>query len=675
LFPESLRERLVAFFRKVLARQVKDRFDNTEVMLTAWRHIFEKIDQPSITPTTTEDDQRGDQPSLAEILKTATPDMQLVLLGLSVRLMNVLDRLEVVTIADLLRYPIGRIKRMRGVGYKTSQEAVELYQQLHDRFPDIESRERIDEAAKDASSEPELASVDLIARGLILAAGKLENREREIQERFLGWRTPDDDPAALRWPSQTDLGEQVEVTRARVGQVVTSAREKWLKNPSVTRLREAIHATLLSQGGVTTHVELIRLMLLLRGSTLSESDSLRMASIATRAAVEAERQLQSPRFIESRRQGVLFISVDPAFVDFARQLGDAGEELASRDPLPTASRVIETLGAIAFPETEVENVRPPDQARRAHLAAAVSGKVCVNSRLELYPPGLSAERALALSRSALFGVRELRLEEIRSRVASRYPQAEPLPGRPQLDRLLEQVGFPLQWDDRAANGAGAYHSKHVAFSSGNSFTIGSRPGTIDLVTPGQPVSEEVAEAQRLEDKLTRARKQGSYLVLTIDPKYLNDAAKQLERIGAKRLSASELFLSAMKTKAADLGVPWEVVLEADAAKKGSADWTRLQELVRRAMPEVLETLRKSNEDILLTDAGLFARYGRMNEIDALRNDTGTQSGPHSLWLLVPGHGAATTPTLCGEAVPITNEAQFEQLTPHWARDFHRGGVS
>lgn len=674
-FPESLRDGLVAFFRKALARQVKDRFDNTEEMLESWRQIFAKIDQPSIAPTTTQNDQPGDQPSLAEILKTATPDMQLVLLGRSVRLMNVLDKLEVVTIADLLRYPIGRIRRMRGVGYKTSQEVVELYQQLHERFPDIESRERIDEAAKDASSEPEHASVDLIARGLILAAGKLESSEREIQEHFLGWKTPAEDPAALRWPSQTELGEQVDVTRARVGQIVTSAREKWLKTPSITRLREAIHATLLSQGGVTTHLELIHLMLLLRGSTLSEPDSMRMASIATRAAIEAERQLQAPRFIESRRQGVLFISVDPAFVDFARQLGEAGEDLASRDPLPTASRVIETLGAIPFPETVVENVRPPDQARRAHLAAAVSGKVCVNSRLELYPPDLSAERALALSRSAFFGVRELKLDEIRSRVASRYPQAEPLPGRPQLDRLLEQVGFPLLWDGNAAGGTGAYKSKHVAFNTGSSYTIGSRARTIDLTAVGQPVSEEVAEAQRLEEKLTRAREQGSYLVLTIDPKYLNDAVKQLQRIGAKRLSASELFLNAMKGKAAEFGVPWDVVLEADSAAKSSADWTRLQELVRRAMPEVLETLRNSNEDILLTDAGLFARYGRMNEIDALRNDTGTQSGPHSLWLLVPGHGSSTTPTLCGQAVPITNEAQFEQLTPQWARNHHRGGVA
>src|SRR5690606_29564735 len=132
-----------------------------------------------------------------------------------------------------------------------------------------------------------------------------------------------------------------------------------------------------------------------------------------------------------------------------------------------------------FPETEVEGVRPPDQSRRAHLAAAVSGEVCVNSRLELYPPNLSAERALALSRSALFGVRELRLDEIRSRVSSRYPEAEPLPGRPELDRLLEAVGFPLQWNDQAANGKGAYQSKHVAFSSGGSYTIGSRMRTIE----------------------------------------------------------------------------------------------------------------------------------------------------------------------------------------------------
>jgi serine/threonine protein kinase len=675
LFPESLRERMVSFFRKALARDVKDRFDNTEEMVNAWRQIFDKIDQPSVTPGVGDTDELEERPTLSDILETATPDMQLVLLGLSVRLMNVLDRIEVVTIADLLRYPIGRLRKMRGVGRTTSQEAVLLYQQLHDHFPDIESRERVDEAAKDAPIEPEYASVDRLANQLIAAAGRKESSERDILERFLGWVGAKGDPEALRWPSQTELAEEVEVTRARVGQVITKARERWLKSPQLTKLRESIHAAIKSEGGVATHAELIRMMLLLRGSTLPEPDSLRMASIATRAALEAERQLQTPRFVEFRRKGVHFISVDPAYVDFARQLGEAGEELALRDPLPTASRVIETLGAIVFPQTDVEGVRPPDQSRRAHLAAAVSGKVCVNSRLELYPPNLSAERALALSRSALFGVKELRLDEIRSRVASRYPEAEPLPGRPELDRLLEEVGFPLQWNNQAAGGKGAYQSKHVAFSSGGSYTVGSRMRTIEQQPVGEMVSAEIAEAQRLEDKLSLAKEQGSYLVLTIDPKYLPDAASQIERIGARKVNASELFLTAMKAKAEELGVPWEVVLEADAADPRSADWSRLQELVRRAIPGVLEPLRNSKEDILLTDAGLFARYGRMNEIDSLRNDTGTQSGPHSLWLLLPGHGASTTPTLCGQAVPVSNPAQFEQLTPEWARNHHRGGMT
>jgi hypothetical protein len=34
----------------------------------------------------------------------------------------------------------------------------------------------------------------------------------------------------------------------------------------------------------------------------------------------------------------------------------------------------------------------------------------------------------------------------------------------------------------------------------------------------------------------------------------------------------------------------------------------------------------TNEDILLTDADLFARYGRMNEIDALRSGRETSTG-------------------------------------------------
>jgi len=674
LFPESLRERLVGFFRKALARKVADRFDNTEEMLDAWRRVFDRIDEPAVKVDTTEAGATTEQPSLDDILETAAPDMPLILLGPSERLRNVLDRHDVVTIADLLRYPIGRIKRLRGVGYKTSQEAIELYQRLRDRFPDLESRERVTEAAKDAPDEPEHASVDLIARQLIVASGKSDSNERAVLECFLGWQTGDDNLLASSWPSQSDLGKQADVTRARVGQIIGKAREKWLKNPSVTRLRETIEATIRGQGGVTTHEELIRLVLLQRGSTLSEPDSLRMASIATRAAVEAERQLQAPRFTESRRHGTLFVTLDPAYVEFAESLGRMGEDLASRDPLPTAGRVIETLGSVPFPQTEIEDVRPPDQARRAHLAAAVSGDICVNSRLELYPRHLAADRALALSRSALFGARELTIDEIRSRVASRYPESEPIPGRPELDRLLERVGFPLRWDDSAADGKGAYQSKHAAFTGGTSWTIASRAGTFDQRRPGETLSDDDVEALRLDAKLKFSREDGGYLVLAADPKLLRAAADELTRFNVEKVNASALFLEALRTEAEKLKVSWDLVLGADAADRTDADWSRLQQLVQRVLPGLEEQLRSSDRSILLTDAGLFARYGRMHVIDSLRNDTGTQSGPRCLWILIPGHGATVTPKLCGQAVPITNEAQFERLPKHWVLNRHRGAT-
>lgn len=671
LFPREVKEQMGHFFEKAFSRQIEDRFDNTEEMLDSWRIIFDEIDQTSVKTDSAEDDAL--QESRNEIIATATPDTQLVLLGISARLSNVLERLEIVTISDLLRSPIGRFQRLRGVGYKTSREVLALYKELRLKFPDLESQERISKAGEERGEEaPEHASVDLIAKQLLTSAGAKDSGERSVIEKFLGWKLVHDDPHALIWLSQSDLGEEYNVSRARVGQVITKAREKWVRNSSLTKLREAIHQTLLSLGGVGTHEELIRLMLLLRGSTLSDPDSVRMASISTRAAVEAERQLKRPRFLESRRKGSLLIAVDPSLAPFALRLGEVGEELAGREPLPTASRVIETLGWIAFPDPELENLRPPDQARRAHLAASVSGAVCVNSRLELYPPNLSAERALTLSRSALFGSRELSLEEIQNRVFSRYPEAEPLPGRPALDRLLEKIGFPLRWDDEAADGHGAYQSKHVGLTTGSTYTIGSRAETIHKRPVGETVSDEIAEAQRIEEKLVRSRKEGSYLVLSIAPKYLNDATEQLKRVGAEHISANQLFLDSMKETAAKAGVNWQVVLLADSADKESTNWSRLQRMVNEAMKKIIGELRQSDKDILLTDAGLFARYGRMNEIDSLRNDSGTQSGPHSLWVLIPSHGSTLRPTLCGEALPISNEAQFEQLTPEWARNFHRG---
>ena len=88
------------------------------------------------------------------------------------------------------------------------------------------------------------------------------------------------------------------------------------------------------------------------------------------------------------------------------------------------------------------------------LAAAMSRTAAVSSRQELYPRGMAAERALRLGIGALSGLGlgdgedGFTIEQIRDRLKSRYPEAEPLPNRPELDALLRRVGLDVRWERR-----------------------------------------------------------------------------------------------------------------------------------------------------------------------------------------------------------------------------------
>ena len=73
---------------------------------------------------------------------------------------------------------------------------------------------------------------------------------------------------------------------------------------------------------------------------------------------------------------------------------------------------------------------PLSDHRLARLAAAASATAAVSSRLELYPRGFPAARALRLARNALLGAGTLSEDDVRTRVRTRFPAAEPLPTVP-----------------------------------------------------------------------------------------------------------------------------------------------------------------------------------------------------------------------------------------------------
>lgn len=671
-FDADLRDRFSEFFTKALRRDFRERFDNPSQMLETWNDIFKTVDQPK---TTTHPEEETDkEQAVFQLPEHLSAGTQLVILGLSTRLLNALDRLSLVTVADLLGYPLRRIYKLPNVGNKTRRELGALVKELRQRLPDVETDPAKALAAiKDDEDTPDaFASVDLIAKQVaIIGRGTDRIAEQEILQGFLGWNRPDgEDPAA--WPSQSDLAPNLDVTRQRIGQVVTEARERWKRYPSITGLRDTIHEMVRTQGGVVTHEELIQAVLTARGSAFEDPKRTQMASVATRAALETERAMQNSRFTEYRSGERIFVAMSSELKSFAVALGKEADCLASANPIPSPVSVVEALRKVKAPEFPEEVVAPTDQ-RLCQLAVSVSETAALSSRLEVYPVGLDPKRALVLAQNALFGG-SMTVEEIQSRVAARLPRAKPIPGRPLLDKLIAGLGFELAWNPSAAGGRGAYEMPGAGeISIESSEILSSRMNTRVSPAPvGGEVSPDVAEALDIEKKLKFAARNGSYLVISAPPGLENKARIELERrFGVEVCDLDSVFISSMRDQASAAGAEWEAVLEIDAEPVGSSDWDSLQILVERCVPTITAQMRDPEHTKLVTHPGLLARYDQMHILNDLASDVGRSDGIHGLWVLVPANDQSPLPTLNHQAVPLTSPAAHVRLNKAWLQNKHR----
>lgn len=666
LFDPDLRDQLDNFFRTALNRDYRKRYDNTREMLRAWSAIFETIDEPTAQ---TEHDVAKEEVLSEAILEHATPATQTALLGLSTRLMNVLDRLGVHTVAELLQFKFGRFEKFRGVGRKTQVELIKVMHRLRQRFPGIEAGQAT--VLVPATAAPSgLETVDVLAQhALMVRKGRAGETETAILHPFLGWQVKANEGPPI-WPSQSDLTQVCDVTRQRIGQIINAARERWAKSEPLGGLRSTIAEVLRTRGGVMVHHELIAYLLAARrGAGVEEPQCSQLASAAVRAAVEAEHISETPRFDEYRSGTKIFVALDPELRTYAVALGRLADELASIDPLPAPARVLDELRAIPFPDV-VANLSAPVEARLRQLAVAASTNADLSSRGEVYPPGLDASRALVLARNALFAD-ELTVAEIERRLRARFPRCAELPSRPQLDDVLHAAGFELEWQPLAANQEGAYKGIRADTLS-PTYSIGSRQKTRFTELPSAFSDPDLAQAVAIEKRLQFSMTEGGYLILTVEPAFLEDARRELAaRFDLEVCDLDDLFLEALRAEAERLGASWDVVLAADSAPHGSSDWSNLQHLVERALPVIEQRLRSVRKTCLAVHPGLLARYGHMNLVGSLAADIGRAGGPCGLWVLAPANDQHTLPTLNGVPIPITNGAQHTRLPSAWLRNEHR----
>jgi serine/threonine protein kinase len=670
LFDVSLRDALLDFFSHALRREPAERFDNAEEMLRAWRRCFEGIEEPGLLLTP------ENEAELRGLLADATHDTPISELGLGTRATNALDRFNILTVADLLVTPARKLQRLRGIGHQTRRDILTatrlLRKQLGTPLPG--ELGKLDPLEEDAETpvdaiDPGKLSVDSLIQRVTHLSQKDEATLRPILEALLSLNAQFQDV----WPTSEEIARHAQLNRKRTAEWVSKLQQRWAREPVVTRLRYDLLDILKRAGGVMTETELAIAILIARGS-IQDDRTLRIqwAKAALRAAVEVEGTMVNPRFVVERKDNRVVVAQTQDLARYAFELGDVADEIAVEDPLLSPDRAIQRLQAVKLAGEPVEELSaeaiafPETQLLR--LAAAASHQAAVSSRQEIYPRGMAAERALRLSQGALYGVKMLTVDQIRERVSSRYPEAAPLPSRPQLDQWVNEVVPELVWDQTANRHQGCYVSRIREWATMTSSSALSRWSTTTGTLDVQEVTPEIADARQFEERLQRSIKEGAFLALLIHPNRYEVAAEALcRRFPLKLVDFEGLLIDQLQQVATKAKVRWDLVLQADTTPH-QGDWDKLMLLVDRAMGAVEAELSSPDQTILLTYPGLLARYNQMTLLERLREKVGRADGIPGLWVLLPNDQQAL---IAGKAVPLLSPGQRTRIPEHWLENKHR----
>ena len=312
---------------------------------------------------------------------------------------------------------------------------------------------------------------------------------------------------------------------------------------------------------------------------------------------------------------------------------------------------------------------PPE--RLVRIAAWASDHAAASARLELYPRGLHAKRALQLCSGAV-SAKELKVEELNTLVCARYPESEPLPTRPALDALVKHE-LGLRWfEDRQAYArdyAPGETRNHTQHSTSHRSASTGRLRSSSLVTaPIQTPEQQVASD--FERDLQIALERFSFKVLRVGASKAEALARAIRaRFNVQEVSLDELLLKHARAFAAEHEFALELVYTADRAGKDSDRWNDLVSVMREAATRTQIELLAKRGMLLLTRPGLLARYGLNDLVVNLRDAVATTDGLGILFI-VPSEAA--NPALVIDGRPYSMElealpAHRLEVPPAWIR--------
>ncbi len=713
-FDPSVRDRLTAFFKKALAREASARHPTAEAMRDEWLASF-------LSDSTA----AGEAPAALDVAALAklADDASIESLPLSARARNALDRSGVITLRELLALPQNQLSSIRGVGRDTAKEILDFVTEYRKARPQapapaempffagykgpdgrvsallgfpVDAATALEDAGLGriflVAATPRARVERLLARIAGAAEKLLEILEAESRSAaegdpgtVEGWvdallpsprRKSEsraqharlalglDTVGKARRGDVAAIADELGVTRQAIYISLGKSRQRWAEHPFFGNLREKVGSALASLGGVA-RVERVAAVLpsfLQHAAGEGEGEeALQRAAALVRVVGEAADELLLERIRDEH-----WIAVSSDHLAAARTLGFAADALAKRDPLPSSEEVQRELAA-GVHETPLAAL-PAE--RQVALAAEASAGAARSARLELYPRGMPANRAIRLCAAALTS--GLSPDEMTRAVAARYPEAEPLPARPALDAIAAEIG--LVWNEAK----GLYGRPVTSESAPPTEALPERRRTTH--TSHRPKADpEALEAREFDDKIRLASEKRYFRVLEVNAAHLEPAVDELtRRLGVPPVSLERELITEAEALMRTLEVEEAAVFEADRVGPEGDNWHFVLQIMRDAAKQLAARLVAADRPLVLTEPGLLARYELSDFLDQLVSAAQEDKGP-PIFLVVPTFAApgpaSIHSVLQNLPIPTTSPAQRLRAPETWIRNLHRGGVA
>jgi len=704
---EAAREALVGFFIKSLARRAEERFLSAEDMKRAWSSCF--VERARVAPSL----NAVEEPEID--FRAIPADTPIALLPLSIRARNGLERAGLTHARDLLGLPANRLSAVRGVGTSVAKDILKFrdeWQQAN-AIPVVISASFLPTYAGPALAtqasdlppgaqsvflEAGLATLAAIAnssavqvtalcakaqlkpevvRGVLArasAAARQDNIPATLEawcERLLGGQGKQigyirelfglGEPFLGRLDvQQSEVAKQHKITPANIYIALRRCREQWRQASNLEALSERCRQLVEENAGALPLAKAAELLFQVLPNSGSEVSAQKIAEAAAllRVCAEAEDEEQPRLWVSALpykgSRGLWAFSTANLEASLC-ELAKAADALAAREVLASPAEVERVLRACVA-NTRLESL--PSE-RLIALAAEASTRAAVSSRLELYPRGLAAARALELSAAILStGANEgLSREDLVRRVRGRYSEAEPLPEGAALETLMQKLGF--QWMPEMAHFVREDASPSATFLTTGKSNARSHNRSLTAL------SREQVAASDFESRVRITLERRDIRLLSVNAHDARLVASRLAaQFGLRIVDVDHLLVAEMQRLAKRDEIELGAVHAADREGATGEHWSLLVGLARDAARELTRELLPAKEPLLLCGLGLVSRYGLTQFLTTLVESVKSETSA-AVFLLIAGNGSSGFAIGGRVAVPGVLSSQQTRLSSEW----------